>query len=200
MKNFLFASLLILNVALLNAQDQTTLKGRDSLNHLTFLGIPIDGNIDQFISKMQEKGLTINKLTEKGSYVMNMKSFAGRDVEMIVIVPTIKTKKVWKVAVIFNEESSWYSLKNTYITLRDQLKEKYGKPDHDYSFFANPYNEGDGYEMSAISNEKCDFLSDWKNGIGIEITKQHQVMISYEDPINIELQRKETKEISKDQL
>lgn len=169
-------------------------------SHLSFMGIPIDGNINDFKNRLVDKGATLIKIHDKGTYKIGMKSFAGRDIEYIFLVPSAKTKTIWKVLVIFIEKDSWYSLKSEYNTLLEQLTSKYGQPEKSYSTFLSPYEEGDGYEMTGVSVDKCLYFAYWKNGVSIIISTYKQVVILYEDPINSDMAKKERNEAAVQQL
>jgi hypothetical protein len=57
-----------------------------------------------------------------------------------------------------------------------------------YAFFKSPYEEGDGYEMTAVAVEKCFWLSAWEANatypnqtIAVRITKSKRVSLVYEN-------------------
>jgi hypothetical protein len=165
----------------------------------TFNGIDIDGNINDFVSKMKQKGYVFEKYTEGGGAILKG-IVSGNSVEFWVSV-TPKSKIVWKLSIYFPESNSWYSLKSDYTNYKTTLTEKYGEPSSHYEFFTNPYYEGDGYEMTAVSVEKATFASYWINktsnyAIGVQITKFSQLRISYENNKNYEIFDKEKKQIN----
>ena len=81
------------------------------------------------------------------------------------------TKLTWKLVVYLPEQTSWYDLKSQYTQYLDLLIVKYGEPSNNYGFFSNPYAEGDGNEMAAISLEKCTYTASWTNPeIRVEIS------------------------------
>lgn len=116
------------------------------------------------------------------------------------------TKIVWKVAIYFPEydyTSNWYTIKNDYNTLKDQLKNKYGNYTNDYNFFSSPYKEGDGYEITAIKVNKCTFYTSWEqkdNAISIEISKLLSIKLCYENTINSKISQTEKEKIAAGQL
>ena len=72
-------------------------------------------------------------------------------------------------------------------------KSKYLLTD-EFEFFLDPYDEGDGYEMSAVARDKCRFVCFFKEfggHIGLEINQKGCVQVSYEDDINIQVAKKE---------
>ena len=94
---------------------------------------------------------------------------------------------------MFDESTSWSSLKNEYIKFKESLIQKYGTPYKDLHYFDYPYDNGDevGHEMTALHISKCHYACFWNNGIGMAIFKSGQVGIAYTDPINEELYDKE---------
>lgn len=58
----------------------------------------------------------------------------------------------------------------------------------------SPYDDGDGYEMRAVSLEKCRFISFFLaigGHIIVKIDKSSQVKVVYEDRVNIKDAQKE---------
>jgi hypothetical protein len=119
----------------------------------------------------------------------------------IFLYETPKTKQLFKLTVYFEEASSWRSIKSQYERLLETLTSKYGEPDNSYSNFKSPYYEGDGYEMSAIELDKCDFTAYWLNkdnlSLSIQISKWKQVRLSYENDKLIDLYKIEKNEQNK---
>lgn len=151
---------------------------------LSFMGVPVDGQVVTFVEKLKAKGLTIEK-KEDIAYKLKGK-FAGTNVDEVYVFYTPKSHLVSKVVVYFPKETTWSDLKNNYLRLKKNYDIKY-KSDKDYSFFLSPYDEGDGYEMTAVRVDKCryaKFYTVGDDGIMIEITKYCQVKCVYENNKN----------------
>ena len=116
------------------------------------------------------------------------------DIELLVLF-TPKTKKAWKFVVYLPKQSTWYALKSQYKEYLEMLIGKYGQPKNEYHFFSSPYEDGDGYEMTAVTVEKCTYAAYWEDTYSIEISKYSQVKIAYENPINTEIYSQEKKQI-----
>lgn len=160
--------------------------------HMTFKGVPMGSNISSFVSQLKSKGFTQVYANDNG--VILNGDFAGKSDCQVVILHTKKDKLVWKVAVSFPQISSWYSLKSEYKSFRDSYTEKYGKP-KSYEYFKSPYEEGDGYEMTAVSVGKCTYVSYYnipEGYISVEIKDDKCVQVAYEDAITSEIDSKET--------
>lgn len=149
--------------------------------HLKFMGIPIDGTLTEFTQKLVQKGF----VKSKNEQILTGK-FAQEDVDVLIGL-TPKSEKVYTCLVDFGEYTSWNLLKNEYIRFRESLIKKYGTPINDVHYFSFPYDEGDGCEMLAVKEDKCNYGCFWNNGIGILILSSGQVCISYCDPINEKL-------------
>lgn len=153
--------------------------------HIKFKGIDIDGNIDDFIKKMEDNGFTFEKLLTDNVVKMKGK-FMGKSCDLLII-HSIESKEVWKVTVYFKEKESWYDLKKEYLDTKNLFVEKYGVPKSHYEFFSEPYYEGDGYELQAIEKDKCTYRTFFYIGVGyiaIGIGPGCCLRISYEDFIN----------------
>lgn len=155
-----------------------------SQSHLQFMGIEIDGPINSFVQKLNNKGFTLVKKLDSGGAQMKGK-FTGKDVELYISVTPV-SKNVRSVNVYFPEDKSWSSIKYDYNKLKDSYKQKYIL-EKEYEFFEDPYYEGDGYEMQAVRNDKCHyatFFSSETGGIMLDISKYEQLHVLYEDSIN----------------
>lgn len=155
MKKLLLLFLLaIISINTFAQQDTTRLK---------FKGIPIDGHIDKFILKMTKEGFT--ERLRDGNIVFMRGTFLDKSCE-IAIISTIKTSKVYKVGVCFlKDNDSWFDLKYNYFELKDAYSKKY-KDSESVEIFLDPYSEGDGDEMIALSKRKCTYKSIWRTTNG----------------------------------
>ena len=160
-----------------------------------FIGIKVDGKINDVVEKFKAKGLKVSKSSSPN--VISMEGIVGNRKLELNIVSTPTTKIVWKFAVYLPEQLSWTSLKSEYEEYLDVLTRKYGVPEKTYNFFSSPYKEGDGFEMTAVEVDKCVYSAFWPDNLGlfIEISKWKQVKITYENRINSALDTKERDEI-----
>lgn len=165
-----------------------------SQDHFKFKGIPIDGNINDFSKELIKQGFTIKE--SKGNSIILKGEFVGKQCD-IYVVGTKKTFLTWKVYITFDKENSWSSLKSKYNELKDQFTAKYGNGES-YEFFSKPYFEGDGYETTALSVDKCTWSTFWKTDIGnidISIETSQYIGISYQDIQNTVVMKQEKQEI-----
>jgi len=166
----------------------------ENMQHLEFMGIPIDGNVDDFVEELKAKGFTYDPSMSGEEGIVAMKGlFTGKKVSLYVVY-TPKTKTVWKIGVYFDMCSSWSLLKQSYLKYKQLFTEKYGSARLEEEKFRFPYEDGDGSELSAIKNGdgkyKTIFVT--KNGyISIEICSilysTGQILITYEDKQNSDL-------------
>lgn len=171
----LLTILLVLLVSLTNAQE--------------FMGIKIDGTKPQAVQKFIAKGFKVKR--QDDGWVQMLGTFNRQQVELYLsFTPT--SKKFWKLSVYFPESNNWSTLKNDFLYYRKILTEKYGEPTQSYESFLSPYEEGDGYEMSAVITEKCTYAAFWLDVVvAVEISKYKQISITYENPILNQLKEKE---------
>ena len=156
--------------------------------HLKFMGIPIDGTLTEFTQKLIQKGF------KKSDHEQLLTGKFAQEDAFVYLYYTPQSKKIFGCTVIFNEHTSWNSLKYDYLKFKESLIQKYGNPIKDIHYFSNPYDEGDGYEMTAIQLDKCNYACIWNN-ISIIILTSKNIAIYYEDPIN-----KKLDDIEKDML
>ena len=161
-----------------------------------FLGIEVDGKRDEVIQKFKAKGFIVDGDIEGN--VVSMKGSVGNRNFELNIVSTPKTKVVWNFAVYLPKQSTWNSLLDDYTRFKMTLTDKYGNPEKSFDFFSSPYKLGDGYEMTAVAEEKAHYASywNWKDYVlSIDISKWKQVKIAYENTNNAKLREKEQKDI-----
>lgn len=160
--------------------------------HISFLGIPLNGTVEDFSLRIEERGFNIVK--ERESSIIFAGTFANELVKLELIFSP-KTKTVCKITIDFPEKDIWSQLRSDYLEKKSLYQSKYFLSD-EYEFFSYPYEEGDGYEMRAIVQEKCRFISFYSTvggRIWVEICKNCCIRITYEDTINIHIAKEELK-------
>lgn len=160
--------------------------------HMTFKGVPIDGTLNEYVSKMKQSGFTLIG-TEDGVAMLegDFASYKG----CIIGVATLNGKDlVSKIAVIFPEQETWSSLSSNYYYLKELLTEKYGQPSEiveKFDTYSEPVDDGD--RMHEVKMDNCKYFTTYEleNG-SIQISIDHQsvmscfVRLSYFDKINSE--------------
>lgn len=160
-------------------------------------GIPISGDAKNLQSNFSNKGFTFRK-KDLNCYIFDGK-VGGEETEVFAYV-TPKTNLVTKFIIYKSKKYTWKSLLNDYENVKNIITEKYGEPKI-IEYFSNPYYLGDGYELTAVSVEKCNYSAYWieadKNtNIGLNISKYLQVKLTYENVNNIERYQKELQELN----
>jgi hypothetical protein len=120
----------------------------------TFDGIKIGGTLAQMRFKLEQKGY---KLDEIKNNIVWMKGTLANKKVLIGVLGTTKSKIAWKIVAYFDIQKDWYDLKNEFENINTILAKKYGETENCYRFFSTPYYEGDGYEISALANDKVTF-------------------------------------------
>lgn len=119
----------------------------DDEGHLTFKGIPINGPIEKVRAKIIDAGFEPDGEPLVGRFAgLKVKVYIGNN-EDVNIVHTIIVES--------EQEKSWESLKQKYLSVRELYIKKYGQPTKDIQQFADPYYEGDGDELEATDDKKC---------------------------------------------
>ena len=161
-------------------------------DHLVFKGVPIDGTLDEYVSKMELEGFR-HVGTEDGTAILNG-DFAGYK-DCFVGVSVLKQKDlVHKIAVIFPEKETWSTLSGNYVDLKEMLTEKYGKPSEvvekfDVPSYSQPRDDND--KMHKVKFDNCKYYSIWNTEKGeIQLSIEHEsvskcfVRLAYFDKIN----------------
>jgi len=161
-----------------------------SSDHLAFKGVPIDGTLKEYVSKMEQEGFTNLGIKDQTGILIG--EFAGYK-NCNIDVATLKQKDlVYKIAVLFPEKDTWSTLSGNYFDLKDMLTEKYGKPSEvveKFDSYSQPRDDND--KMYKVKFDNCKYSSIWKTDKGeIQLSIQHQgvitcyVVLSYSDKIN----------------
>ncbi len=162
----------------------------ETSDHLTFKGVPIDGTLDEYVTKMKKSGFT-HIATESGIAMLKGDFAAYKN--CIVGVSTLKQKDlVSKVTVIFPEQDTWSSLSSNYFSLKEMLTEKYGEPaESEEEFQSSIQPRDDHYKMYEVEFDRCKYISTYETDKGsIQLSIDHEgvtscfVRLSYFDKIN----------------
>lgn len=178
-------SLLTLILALL-----TTLTFAQTSEHLSFKGVPIDGTLNEYVSKMKQSGFK-HIGTEDKTAILNG-DFAGYKNCFIGVSTLTQKDLVHKIAVIFPERDTWSTLSGNYFELKEMLTEKYGEPSEiieKFDSYSEPDNDGD--RIFAVKMDNCKYYSTWDTDNGkIQLSIEHEslvrcfVTLLYTDKIN----------------
>jgi hypothetical protein len=165
----------------------------------SFDGVAIDGDLSVAISKYKEKGY---ELISKEKEIAILKGTAAGKKINLFILTTPKSKIIYRAVIFLPEHEDWQSLKDDYIKYKEILINKYGKPSSIYENFKEPFKEGEGNEMIAVTTKKCQYVTYWfddthNTDISIEISDLKQIKITYENSKNSMIREKEKLEIEK---
>jgi len=158
--------------------------------HLLFKGVPIDGTLKEYVSMMEKNGFSIIE-TEDGA--AKLKGDFASFKSCIVGVATQKQKDlVGIITVAFPACNTWSSLYSNYLSLKELLTEKYGKPsDIVEEFQISPQPADDNAKMLQANFDKCKYYTTYETVKGtihlsIEPTNRLSciVMLKYCDKIN----------------
>lgn len=166
-----------------------------SSDHLTFKGVPIDGTLSEYVSKMKQNGFYYIS-TEDGVAMLTGDFAAYKN--CIVGVATLKQKDlVSKITVLFPERDTWSSLSGNYFDLKEMLTQKYGEPSEcveKFDTYSKPRDDGD--RMHAVKMDNCKYYTIYETDKGsIQLSIEHNsvfscyVVLSYYDKINSEIIR-----------
>jgi hypothetical protein len=161
-----------------------------SSEHLAFKGVPIDGTLNEYVTKMKQNGFT-HVQTENGTALLTG-DFAGYK-GCYIGVSTLKQKDlVHKIAVVFPDKATWSNLNGNYMDLKTMLSEKYGEPTNVVEAFERSTQPTDDIsKMYEVQFDRCKYYSTWSTNKGdIQLSIEHNGMTScyvklgYFDKIN----------------
>ncbi len=186
MKAFFFTLIFVSTTMLTFAQQP---------EHLSFKGIPIDGTLKEYVSKMEKSGFS-HLITEDGSALFQG-DFAGYKDCYVGVNTYQQIDIVNKVVVFFPDRDTWSNLSGNYFNLKEMLTEKYGKPSdvvEEFDGYSKPRN--DNSKMIAVLTDRCIYYSIWETNVGeIQLSienisfQRSFVKLGYYDKINSEIIR-----------
>ena len=157
----------------------------NSGNHFEFKGVSINGAKEEVADALQKQGYKFMDGGEDG-ILLNGK-FAGIDNCQILVNASQHTHQTYSVSVFTPEALTWWSVKADYDRIKEMLKKKYGRPSSSMEVFSDPYNEGDGYELTALSTGNAMFFTSYSSNDGditLHIIRGAQLLIEYKDKRN----------------
>lgn len=185
MKKLITSIAIVFIIIASNAQTQSS-------THLLFKGIPIDGTLNDYVSKMKQNGFTLLQMED--GMAMLKGDFAAYKNCMIGVVTLKQKDLVSKISVIFPECETWSDLSSNYFSLKKMLSEKYGNPTDNYEKFENNPSD-DNSKMFEVKMNSCKYYTIYETDKGsIQLSIESSEMIcyvslSYFDKINGEIIR-----------
>ncbi len=161
-----------------------------SNEHLTFKGVPIDGTLSEFVSKMKSAGFSYVD-SQDGTAILQG-GFAGFKGCMIGVSTLKNSDVVNTISVIFPDKDDWSSLEENYQHLKNMLIEKYGKPSEcveEFQGYGSPRDNSD--KLCKLRLDECIYVTVFMTPKGaIQLSLEHQsvwscfVKLQYWDRIN----------------
>ena len=170
-------------------------------SHLKFKGVPIDGTLKEFTTRMKRKGF--KSIGSDDGLEILQGDFAAFK-ECVIYVSTLDNKDlVSRISVAFPKEETWEYLYGDYKHLKELLTEKYGQPSSVTEKFQERYIDDDNDRMYAVKMDKCKYETRFKTENGeIVLWIEHEsvvscfVMLTYKDKVNGSI----IKNVAKDDL
>lgn len=180
MKNFVTFLVLAVSALVSFAQSES--------EHLMFKGVPIDGTLSEYVSKMKSVGF--NFLGEKDGTAVLKGEFAGfKDCK--IFVSTLKAKDlVSTICVAFPYKNKWGLLEDDYKELKSMLTIKYGEPSEWVEEFQG-YARTESQKYIKLISDECTWFSTFSAAKGdIQLSIKYtssvggMVVLNYFDEIN----------------
>lgn len=155
-----------------------------------FWGIPFGSSIETTKKAMIGRGTLDVKESTKEILLYEKVRFAGRTTKWIMI--GFVNNKMHTVRIFFKTDVANKSI-DLYQAIKRELNEKYFISTSDYVDFKSPYEEGDGYEITAVRTGAADYSCYWfftrpgeedpemQNIIWLELDTELYVILGYQD-------------------
>lgn len=159
----------------------------DKQEHFTFLDIPINGSIKEFVKKLENKNFKLEDITEVDAVLTGR--FTGEKVQLLV---QGKKETVASVIVILPERESLFDATSRYTYIKSKLIQIYGEPEIIEEKFEEFNNKTYEDEKKALKDGLYIFESHFltENGIGmirLKIESDLSILINYVDTKNYKL-------------
>lgn len=186
MKKIVVTLFLLMSFTLIFAQ---------SSEHLKFKGVPIDGTLNEYVSKMKQAGFQLIG-TDDGVALLEGE-FAGYR-GCLIAVSTLKSVNVVNtIGVVFPARENWSSLEGDYEHLKSMLTEKYGEPSdvvEKFQGYGDPQTDQEKWINIMTDNYTWYTIFETENGdIQLSLEKgdygKYFVLLKYFDKINTEAVR-----------
>ncbi len=172
-----------------------TLAFAQDSEHLKFKGVPIDGTLSEYVSKMKQAGFQLVG-TDDGVALLEGE-FAGYR-GCLIAVSTLKSVNVVNtIGVVFPARENWSSLEGDYEHLKSMLTEKYGEPSgvvEKFQGYGDPQTDQEKWINLMTDNYTWYTIFETENGdIQLSLEKgdygEYFVLLKYFDRINTEAVR-----------
>uniref|UniRef100_UPI00405726D2 hypothetical protein n=1 Tax=Alistipes sp. TaxID=1872444 RepID=UPI00405726D2 len=163
----------LLSITSLSAQE---------VEHLKFKGVPIDGTLDEFVSKLEATGLTFWGKYDGVAILRG--TFVGERNCMIIANSLENKDLAWMVAVCLPGRDTWSLLLKDYEGLKSMLEQKYGVATQVIEEFKDDYvarsSTSDFLKLSAVRDGECTYTTLFETELGnIELLLMHNELMGY---------------------
>lgn len=150
----LFCFICSLNVFSQNQRD--SIQGKIVLEHMKFMGIPMEGPIGEFSNKIISKGFSFEMINDNNLTVLKG-NFAGHMAH--VLLQPNRDNEIYRVQLLFSDSGSkfisWEELSNVYFDLKELLISKYGEPKYCNENFVGKKPKKDKDKIIAVLEGNC---------------------------------------------
>ena len=172
-----------------------TASAQETSEHLTFKGVPIDGNLSEYVAKMKQVGFA-HVATQNGTAILQG-DFAGFKGCTIGVLTLKSVDVVNTIAVIFPSHNDWGPLERDYEQLKSMLTQKYGEPADVVEQFQNKSNpDTNNAKLHELYMDRCTWYTAFETPNGdIQLSLQKEeygkcfVLLKYYDKINTDTVR-----------
>jgi hypothetical protein len=170
----------------------------------TFNGIEVGQSFAKTKEQLQAKGYV--EVSSSDPVIKEYRGTVNGLSCKIIVVLTPTSKLVWKLVFQSFPVESWSSAESEYEKYKSIIAAKYGEPKNHFEFFSSPYKKGDGYELQALSRDKCTYRSYFKdssdNNVAVELKSlnygEAAIWISYENKEGVAKYKSEKSAIDKE--
>ena len=144
--------------------------------HLSFKGIPMDGDYKAFAQKLVQKGLKVETTTSE------FVGLSGRFMHyldvMVFVYPNPTDKFVSSVVAAIDAGKSWASVEDQYNLVVATYQSKYGQPSEHIEEFTEDVYDSDTWRLMRLRENRCNYYSKWELDEGTIL-----IQLAYSEPV-----------------
>lgn len=163
----------------------------------SFLGVKFGSSAAQVIAGLKLKGATVDQAHSNPTFLVFNNVSLGRRKASIFYVRLVDNK-AYQATFLFDQEIEAKAI-DYYNDLVADINDVYGTG-KSYKTFKSPYEDGDGYEITAIKTGKAEYTTYWidENAISAEINTDVAIKLTYQDSnlIKLAVQKQKDKDKS----
>ena len=132
--------------------------------HLTFKGVSVEGNYEQFSQSLIKKGFVCR--SSGAEAIVLSGNFMTYSDTQVIIYPYPTNQNVAMVVAMIDAGDKWPDIEKKYYSVIAAYKDKYGEPTKHVEEFSETVGDIDFLRLYALEEGKCKYESEWQRPEG----------------------------------